>query len=157
MSSLIGTLSNYLASAWSLTGDLAVANIHFPGTVNEDWYEERFPDMKQISITPLVSPRIGQYATGQTMYATYHMHFEANCWAPIRAGASGTAEIDQAHRMREEVVRVFLKGHPSYGGSLTPFGGVFPRDSGRPLTLQIEEHTPFMVRYQVVLEATRHR
>lgn len=154
---MIGSLSEYLAAAWSLTGDLAAWNIHFPGTVNEDWYEERLNSRKQISITHLVSPRIGQYSSGLVMSSSFLTRYEVNVWVPIRPGADGTVEADQVIQLCEEVSRVFLKGHPNYGGSLTPFGGVFPITQGRPMTLEVEEHTPMMLRYQVVLEATRHR
>jgi hypothetical protein len=154
---MIGSLSEYLASAWSLTGGLDSYLIHFPGTVNEDWYEERLLNRKQISITQLVSPRIGQYSSGQVMSASFLSRFEVNVWVPIRPGADGSAEADQAIVMCEEVARVFLKGHPNYGGSLTPFGGVFPITQGRPMTLEVEEHTPMLLRYQLLIEATRHR
>jgi hypothetical protein len=153
----IGSLSAYLASAWTETGDIAALNIHFAGTADVEWFDDRKPDKYQITITLQTSPRLGMYSSGRVMTAGFRPIYELNCWKRIPPGSNrGSVYAGNVERMMAEVVRVFVKGHPDYGGSLTPFGGVFPLDDGRPITVNIEEFQPMELRYRVLLEATRY-
>jgi len=152
MTTLVGTLNLFLQKEWTATP--TVANIKF----SEDWWNSRYPDMPQISISEIASPKLESYSSGGTLSYKYKPMYTVNVWQQIPRGADGTVEMANVEAMRLEVARVFRANFSgtattAYGGSLSPFGPVLPLDYGR--RLHELEKEPRMLRYEITLWATR--
>lgn len=148
---LQGTLIAFMKQVWGLSAPLGTANIYW----SEDWYNPKKAEYPQISVTPLTDPMLQRFRTHKSIQQLHTTFFNINCWVKSPAGGAGTKPLDQAMQMKREVCRTFLEGiETDYGGSLSPWGAVTPRNKGIPRHELMRN--PRLYRYEVTIVATDH-
>jgi hypothetical protein len=145
------TILAELVAHWSLAAPLAAANIHF----HVDWYDPKWPDQPQITVTgPISSPNrfFGPKVTAGVPAAGLHLfsfqRFLVNIWVRVPAGEDSDDQSNYAEQMRIEVVKILNEQRAGY---TLPIGLVIPLDAGR--ALHELDRTPRILRYEVTVQA----
>ena len=134
-----------MQSAWGLSTPVGTANIVF----SEGWFNPVFPYTPQITVTEMASVIAETKGTGGSTTAYYRPEFAVNVWVQIPVGSSGTQEAQNAVDIKKNVAKIFRQGYPLYGGSLSPFKCIIPKDDGIPR--HEVDKTPRCLRYEVNL------
>lgn len=140
---LAGSLVAYLESNWSLTGDLAAANLEF----HEGWYNKDQLAKPQVTVNDMANPK-GQFYG--TYLVDFYPRYTVNVWYTIPRGAAGTLEYGYAESLRHEVVRIV---NSNRSGLPHLFNIIVPIDEGTPL--HEVDSTPRVLRYEITIFAVR--
>lgn len=152
MTGMTQALLKYLRFAWTMPAPIGTANIVW----SEDWWQSRYPDKPQISITDVTNPVLERYTTHGSMDFKYNPIYSVNVWQQIPRGANGTQEFVNIENMRNEVARIFREGFlgtapTGYGGgSVGPLLHCLPLDAGKPRHELDKE--PRLLRYEITLK-----
>lgn len=143
-----GSLLEFVKSSWGLSTPVGTADIVW----SEGWFNPLFPYSPQLTVSPLVSPKITAMNSSGSLTFRYEHDFLVNLWNQIPPGSSGTTEVYAVEAMRKEVARVLRTGIVNaYGGSLSPFTSVLPIDMG--VVRHDPLKTPRVLRYEITVQA----
>ena len=141
------TILAELVAHWSLAAPLAAANSHF----HVDWYDPKWPDQPQITVTGPISSPNRFFGPASAAAAGLHLfsfqRFVVNIWVRVPAGEDSDDQSDYAELMRIEAVKILNEQRAGY---TLPIGLVIPLDEGR--ALHELDRTPRILRYEITCQ-----
>ena len=136
-------IKDMLENNWSLTGDLAVAEMRFEA----GWYNADYANNPQVTVSPLLSGDMeyfGKTLDHNDMHYISRDVYAVSIWFMIPSGSEGANEETNLDLIKNEIIRILINQTSSFP---PPLGRVLPINRGRNLSMF--NRVPRLLRWEI--------